>query len=141
MVCHSLPHLRITWQMRLRHFIYTFETPLCLRSSIVHLSKTHMYPFSALLCLFVPLPTWHFRVLDPAPFRSSTAYTVSPSVSPRLDAALLWYTKSFLCFYRIGSFLWRPLIGLLKLESLCKLGVRSPGLGKIPSILRDKGQG
>ncbi|OJJ50432.1 hypothetical protein ASPZODRAFT_2118010 [Penicilliopsis zonata CBS 506.65] len=59
---------RITWWMRLNRFIYTFESPLCLRGSLTRLRHRHSYPLLALLRLFLPLPTWHFSLPNPVPF-------------------------------------------------------------------------
>lgn len=56
--------------MGLRRFIHTFETPLHLCGTLVRLSHRHKYPILALLRLFVPLPTWHFPVPEPIPFRT-----------------------------------------------------------------------
>lgn len=61
------PRPRITRWMRLRRFIYTFETPLHLRGTITRLRHHHKHPFLTLLRLFLPLPTWHFRVPEPVP--------------------------------------------------------------------------
>ena len=48
--------------MQLVRFIHTYESPLCLRGSLTHLSHQYGYPFLALLYLFVAIPTWHFRL-------------------------------------------------------------------------------
>ena len=59
--------------MRLRQllyrYVYRFETPLELRGSLIRLRHQNEHPFLALLRLFLPLPTWHFRVPDPIPFK------------------------------------------------------------------------
>lgn len=52
--------------MRIRRYIYTFESPLRLRASLTRLSHRHQNPF--LLRLLLPLPTWHFPVPDLVPF-------------------------------------------------------------------------
>ncbi|KLJ13656.1 hypothetical protein EMPG_11419 [Blastomyces silverae] len=68
-------HPQITWQLRLRRifyrYIYRLETPLELRGTLIrlrHRNKAH--PYLALLRLFLPLPTWHFRLPDPIPFKT-----------------------------------------------------------------------
>ncbi|KAB8239245.1 hypothetical protein ETB97_010268 [Aspergillus alliaceus] len=69
MVPHNRPRPRITFWMRVRRFIYTFESPLRLRGTLIRLSHRHKYPILALLRLLLPLPTWHFRVPEPVPLR------------------------------------------------------------------------
>lgn len=60
--------------MRLRRFLYRFiyrlETPFELRGSLIRLSHRNKHPFLALLTLFLPLPTWHFSIPDPIPFKT-----------------------------------------------------------------------
>lgn len=53
--------------MRICRFFRFFHTPLRLRSSIIRLSHNHKRPHLALLCLFVPLPSWYFAVPDQVP--------------------------------------------------------------------------
>ncbi|KAK2781147.1 hypothetical protein FQN52_001794 [Onygenales sp. PD_12] len=69
------PRPQITWQLRLRRifyrYIYHLKTPLEPRGTLIrlrHQNKAH--PYLALLRLFLPLPTWHFRLPDPIPFKT-----------------------------------------------------------------------
>ncbi|KAE8373552.1 hypothetical protein BDV26DRAFT_285021 [Aspergillus bertholletiae] len=45
-------HTRISLWMQLVRFIHTYESPLCLRGSLIRLSHRHRHPFLALLYLF-----------------------------------------------------------------------------------------
>ncbi|KAE8355113.1 hypothetical protein BDV28DRAFT_57883 [Aspergillus coremiiformis] len=67
MVANSRPRPRLTRWNRLVRFIHMYESPLCLRGSLIRLRHQHRYPFLALLCLFLPLPAWHFRLPEPVP--------------------------------------------------------------------------
>lgn len=58
---------RLTWWQRLRRFLYVYESPLDLRGSLIRLRHRHKHPLLTLLRLFLPLPTWYFRVPDPVP--------------------------------------------------------------------------
>ncbi|KAJ5677800.1 uncharacterized protein N7477_003433 [Penicillium maclennaniae] len=69
MVRHR-PKSHITWWMRVRRFFYDLESPLRLRTSLVRLGHRHKYPVLALLRLFWPFPTWHFRVPDQVPLKT-----------------------------------------------------------------------
>ncbi|KAK2758614.1 hypothetical protein FQN54_003304 [Arachnomyces sp. PD_36] len=73
MVPPNRPRPRITWQMHVRRlfykYIYRLESPLEIRGSLVRLRQRNKHPFLALLRLFIPLPTWHFSVPDPVPFK------------------------------------------------------------------------
>ncbi|KAK2797505.1 hypothetical protein FQN51_008403, partial [Onygenales sp. PD_10] len=69
------PRPQITWQLRLRRIFYRYfyclETPLELQGTLIclrHWNKAH--PYLALLHLFLPLPTWHFPLPDPIPFKT-----------------------------------------------------------------------
>ncbi|PGH02791.1 hypothetical protein GX51_04402 [Blastomyces parvus] len=71
----SRPRPQITWRLRLRRifyrYVYRFETPLEIRGTLIrlrHRNKAH--PYLALLRLFLPLPTWHFRLPTPIPFKT-----------------------------------------------------------------------
>ncbi|PGH31337.1 hypothetical protein GX50_05876 [[Emmonsia] crescens] len=74
MVPPNRPRPRITWQMHLRRYLYRYvyslESPLALRGSLIRLKHQNKHPLLALLRLFIPLPTWHFRVPDPVPFKT-----------------------------------------------------------------------
>ncbi|OAX78662.1 hypothetical protein ACJ72_07029 [Emergomyces africanus] len=62
----------LSLRLRLRLIFYRywsrvrrFQTPLRLRQTIARLKNNHPRPWWALLCLFIPYPTWRFRVPDP----------------------------------------------------------------------------
>jgi hypothetical protein len=44
---------------------YRLETPLALRASVRRLRHISSHPYLQLLRLFLPFPTWHFRVPEP----------------------------------------------------------------------------
>lgn len=58
------------WWTRLRRFLWTFESPLRLRTTLTRLSHRNKHPYLALLRLCLPLPAWPFGLPDPVPLRS-----------------------------------------------------------------------
>lgn len=85
MVSPKRPKFRITRWMRIRRFFYELESPLRLRTSLIRLGHRNKRPFLALLRLFLPLPTWHFRVPEPVPFK--TMLNNVPLLASRMNAA------------------------------------------------------
>ncbi|RDL35156.1 Uncharacterized protein BP5553_07087 [Venustampulla echinocandica] len=66
------PKFKITWWMRLRSKIRTFNTPLYLRDSIVRLRHDNRHPYFALLKLFIihlqmPSRNWSYDYPLPEP--------------------------------------------------------------------------
>lgn len=78
--------------MRLHRLIYTFETPLCLRGTLIRLSHRNKHPFLALLRLVLPLPTWHLPIPNPVPLR--TILNNTPLLVSRMTAADLTNMRS-----------------------------------------------
>ncbi|KAF7717534.1 Uncharacterized protein PECH_005462 [Penicillium ucsense] len=61
------PRPRITWWMRVRRFIYNYESPLQLRGTLTRLTHRHEHPYWALFRLLLPFPSWHFPLPEPVP--------------------------------------------------------------------------
>ena len=134
------PRFKITWWMRLRSYLRRLGTPLHLRGSITRLRHSHKRPYLALLCLFIPFPSWSFPLPKPVPPHQIAEnvdlyYRRHPNIR-NLQCIPIWESRDtpLRSLYRLYEIFMTGEYALLGLETeyFWHQSGRKWGLGQLP---------